>query len=86
MRLGLLDSPGRGEVGRGNFQSQDITPNFYPPHMDIVLGLDNLTVNEAKNGIPPSELTFYLVGDNSVKKKTSKYAIQFLVIKKTQVR
>lgn len=54
--------------------------------MCTVLGLGDLAVNEAKNGIPPSKLTFYLVGDNSVNMKTNKYAIQFLVMKKNQVR
>lgn len=54
---------------------------YYVP--GTVLGLGNLTVNEAKNDIPPSELTSYLVGDNAIKRKTNKYAIQCLVIKKT---
>lgn len=47
-----------------------------------VLSLGDLAVNEVKNDILASELTFYLVEEKIINKKTNKYVILCLVMKK----
>lgn len=51
-----------------------------------ILSFEDLAVNEVKNDIPPSELTFCLVGKKTIHKKTNKYVIECLTMKKNQAK